>query len=549
MSSVKSSRDTFTLPESNNASNDDFTGPVEAEPGTSSPARKIHGFSWFLVVFSILSSIFLYALDNTIVADIIPAIVNDFSSIKDLGWLSVGFVIGGVAVIMPLGKIYGMFDVKWLYIISMVIFLAASALCGAAPNMNAEIVGRVFAGAGGIGLYIGVMILLSINTGEQERPAYLSLVGLVWGIGTVLGPVIGGAFEKVNWRWAFYINLIVGGVLFPVWLFMLPSFHPAKNQPLGQRMRQFDSIGAVLSIGAFVATIMPINFGGTLYAWDSGEIIALFVIAGVLWIAFGVQQATPLFTTASERMFPVQFLMNKEAILLFVCATACNCAVFVPIYYVPIYFQFSRGDDALDSAIRLLPLIFLLCFSILTNGYLMSRLGYYMPWYAIGAALALVANVFLSRIDLNTSQAYMYGFEAMLGLGGGAFVQAGYAVIQTAVPAHDLGYAVSFMMIAQIGGIALGLACASAVFINGATEGLKNMLPGLPADQLQAAISGASSKVLQDLDEGSRQKALAIIVDNMGKAFIFAYVGAAVALVGSLALSRKRVFLPTAAGA
>lgn len=549
MASFKDSRDTFAVSKSNNASDVDFARPAEATPEVSSPARKLHGFSWFLVVFSILSSIFLYALDNTIVADIIPAIVNDFSSIKDLGWLSVGFVIGGVAVIMPLGKIYGMFDVKWLYIISMVVFLAASALCGAAPDMNAEIVGRVFAGAGGIGLYIGVMILLSINTTEQERPAYLSLVGLVWGIGTVLGPVIGGAFEKVNWRWAFYINLIIGGVLFPVWLFLLPSFHPAKNQPLGERLRRFDSVGAILSIGAFVTLIMPINFGGTLYAWDSGQIIALFVVAAALWVAFGVQQALCLFTTTSERMFPVQFLVNKEAILLFICAIACNCAVFVPIYYVPIYFQFSRGDDALNSAIRLLPLIFLLCFSILTNGWLMSRLGYYMPWYAFGAILALIANVFLSLIDLNTSQAYLYGFEAMLGLGGGAFVQAGYAVIQTAVPAHDLGYAVSFMMIAQIGGIAIGLACASAVFINGATDGLKDLLPNLPVDQLQAAISGASSDVLQKLDEETRQAALSVIVDNMSKAFIFAYVAAAVALVGSFLLSRKRVFLPTAAGA
>ncbi|KAF2138174.1 uncharacterized protein K452DRAFT_277993 [Aplosporella prunicola CBS 121167] len=533
----------------NDSSKEASTSELGQASDTQLPVRKIQGFSWFLVVVSILSSIFLYALDNTIVADIIPAIVKDFSSIKDLGWLSVGFNIGGVAVIMPIGKLYGMFDVKWLYIISMVIFLAASALCGGAPNMNAEIVGRVFAGAGGIGLYIGVMILLSTNTTEQERPAYLSLVGLVWGFGTVLGPVIGGAFEKVNWRWAFYINLIIGGVLFPIWFFLLPGFHPAKHIALGQRLRHFDSVGTVISIGAFVATIMPINFGGTLYSWDSGEIIALFVVAGVLWIAFGVQQGLTLFTTATERMFPVQFLKNKETILLFICATACNCAVFVPIYYIPIYFQFSRGDGALDSAVRLLPLIFLLCFSILTNGYLMSRLGYYVPWYILGAILALIANVFLSLIDLDTSQSYIYGFEAMLGLGGGAFVQAGYAVIQTAVPPQDLGYAVSFMMIAQIGGIAIGLACGSAVFINGATDGLKALLPSLPVDQLQAAISGASSQVLQSLDEETRREALHVIVDNMAKTFIFAYVGAAVALVASFGLSRKRVFLPTAAGA
>lgn len=96
-------------------------------------------------------------------------------------------------------------------------------------------------------------------------------------------------------------------------------------------------------------------------------------------------------------MFPVQFLKNKEAVLLFICAAAINAAVFVPIYFIPIYFQFTRGDDALDSAVRLLPLIFLLCATILANGKLMSHLGYYMPWYVVGGVLAVVANVCLCR--------------------------------------------------------------------------------------------------------------------------------------------------------
>ncbi|CAG8085183.1 unnamed protein product [Penicillium salamii] len=507
--------------------------------------RQIRGFKYL----SILSSIFLYALDNTIVADIIPvrahvhpglrvrlythiipqAIVDDFSSVDNLGWLTVGFNIGGVAVIMPLGKLYGLFDAKWLYIGSVTIFLAASALCGAAPNVDGEIVGRVFAGAGGIGIYIGVMILLSVNTGDQERPMYLSLVGLIWGIGTFLGPVVGGAFEKVTWRWAFYINLVIGGALCPIWFFLLPSFHPAKHLSLGQRFRKFDSVGTILSIGAVVATMMPINFGGVLYAWNSGQIIALFVVASVLWILFAAQQTWTFLTGPLDRMFPVQFLRNKEALLLFILAAACNASDFIPIYYIPIYFQFTRGDSAHDSAVRLLPLIFLLCGMVLASGYLMSRFGYYMPWYTIGAAVALIGNVLLSQINAGTSPSYVYGSEAMLGLGGGAFVQAGYAVIQTVVPPEDLGYAVSFMMIAQIGGIALGLSCASAVFVNGATLDLQQLLPNTPTDALQSSITGTGSAVLEKLSPEMRETALNLIISNMSKT--------------------KRVFVPTGAGA
>ena len=227
--------------------------------------------------------------------------------------------------------------------------------------------------------------------------------GLVWGIGTVLGPVVGGAFEKYNWRWAFYINLLIGAVFAPVYIFILPSSDPSPNTPLHKRVSDFDFIGTVLSIGAFVCIIMAISFGGTLYAWNSGPIIALFVVSGLITIAFGIQQKMTILTTTASRMFPVHFFKNKEALLLFVLAASCNACVFTAIYYIPIYFQFTRQDSALDSAVRLLPLIFLLSSMILLNGFLMSKLGYYQPWYIGGSVLALIASVLLCKFAVPVS--------------------------------------------------------------------------------------------------------------------------------------------------
>ncbi|KAI4157766.1 MAG: hypothetical protein L6R39_000597 [Caloplaca ligustica] len=448
---------------------------------------------------------------------------------------------------MPLGRLSGLFNAKWLYIISVIVFEASSALCGGAPNMAAMIVGRVFAGAGGIGMYIGVLTLLSVNTSDQERPAYLSLIGLIWGLGTVLGPVVGGAFEKYNWRWAFYINLLIGGVFAPVYLFLLPGFDPSPGTPMAKRASKFDYVGATISIGAQVSLIMAINFGGTTYAWDSGRIIALFVLSGVLFIAFGLQQSFTFLTDPASRMFPVHFFRNKEALLLFVLAAACNAAAFVPIYYIPIYFQFTRNDTALDSAVRLLPLIFTLSATILANGFLMSKLGYYQPWYVVGSALALVAGVLLSRVDTGTSQASIYGFEVLLGVGSGAFIQAGYAVIQAVVEPADMSYAISFMMLAQIGGIALALSIAGAVFVNGAQSALVEILPNVPLAQVQQAISGTSGDFIKSLPDATRELTLNAVVDALQKVFIPVYVAAAVALVGSLFLNSKKAFVPTAA--
>lgn len=182
---------------------------IERAPASDSPptGRQIHGFQWVLVVVAVLSSMFMYSLDGTIVADLVPSIANEFQAVPLLPWLSVGFMVGSIVTVLPLGKLYGKYNAKHLYLISVVLFLAASALCGAAPNMSAMIVGRVMLGMAGNGIYFGILTLLSVHTNDTERPTYLSLVGLIWGVGTVLGPVVGGGFDKVNWRWAFYLNL------------------------------------------------------------------------------------------------------------------------------------------------------------------------------------------------------------------------------------------------------------------------------------------------------------------------------------------------------
>lgn len=158
------------------------------------PVRDITGWRWALVVAAILSSSFLFALDNTIVAVVQADIVVTFNDVSKLSWLSVGFLIGAASTNLVWGKIFGQFNAKWTYIISIIIFEAGSALCGGAPNMSALIVGRALCGFGGSGAYVGVMTLLAASTTIHERPLYIGGTGMTWGLGTVIGPIIGGRF-------------------------------------------------------------------------------------------------------------------------------------------------------------------------------------------------------------------------------------------------------------------------------------------------------------------------------------------------------------------
>lgn len=182
--------------------------------------RPTHGLKWFVACSAIYLSAFLYGLDTTIAADVQPAIVKSLGNVQKLSWIGAGFPLGSIAVILPLGYAYSLFEIKKLYLLSILMFEAGSALCGAAPTMDALIVGRIWAGAGGAGMYLGVLNYIAVFTTVREQSVYNGLVGLVWGLGTILGPVVGGGFaiSSATWRFAFYINLCLAAVMAPALL-------------------------------------------------------------------------------------------------------------------------------------------------------------------------------------------------------------------------------------------------------------------------------------------------------------------------------------------
>ncbi|KXG51084.1 Major facilitator superfamily domain, general substrate transporter [Penicillium griseofulvum] len=515
----------------------------------SQEKRHITGLKWFTFLFSTLTAIFVYSLDNTIVANIAPKIVNDFNAVEDLPWLSVGFMIGGTAMALPFGKLYSIFDAKWVFIVSTVVFMAASALCGGAPTMDAEIIGRVFAGAGGNGMYFGLLALISMNTTSQERPKYLSLSGLVWGLGTVLGPVVGGAFELYTWRWAFYINLLFGAILLPTYFFVIPSNDALPGVSRWDKLATFDWVGTILSIGSFTTLVMAINFGGTLYPWNSGQIIALFVVSGVLWIIFGLQQGFNFATSVETRILPIHLFVQREPVLLFISCAAVGAVSYISVYYIPIYFQFTQGDNAIKSAVRLLPFIFLLIATIPTSGAMMSHFGYYKPWYLGGSIIAIIPAVLMSTIvNIDTPSGVMYGLQIVLGLGAGAYTQAAFAVIQAVVEPGEASNGLTLMLLAQLSGLTFGLSISGAVFVNVASNGLFALLPDYPESQVRQIVSGTSSKLLVSLSENLREQALVVIVSAWHNIFICVYVAAAASLICSIFMSHQRCNVTAVAG-
>lgn len=179
--------------------------------------------------------------------------------------------------------------------------------------------GRAIAGIGGCGMYMGLLTLLSVTTTNAERPRYLSLTGIVWGIGTVLGAVVGGSLGEsaATWRWAFYLNLLVGVVAAPVYFLLLPDFKPQEGVSLRTRFAQIDYLGTLLSICCLLCIIMAMNLGGVLWTWGSPTSIALLVVSAVLLALFFLQQCFYIGTPEGNRLFPMHFWKRRSMITLF----------------------------------------------------------------------------------------------------------------------------------------------------------------------------------------------------------------------------------------
>ena len=322
---------------------------------------------------------------------------------------------------------------------------------------------------------------------------------------------------------------------------MLPSYDPRPGVPYKERLSELDFLGTLLMVGACVAGVMAINFGGIIYPWNSGQTISCFVVSGVLFIVFGLQQSFCVLTTEETRIFPCQFLRHKTLLILFAQMSASVTIFFVPIYFLPLFFQFARDDSAVEAGVRLLPLVCLLVFAVILNGALMSKYGYYMPWYLAGGCLGLIGSALMYTVKLDTSTSKIYGYTVLLGLGGGMYAQAGFSIAQVKVQPHETPLAIGFMSLAQIGGSTISLAIANSVFLNQATNGILAILPREPRSVVQGAVSGAGSTFFQTLDPSVKTAVLEAVTHAISRIYILAITGAALSIVLAVFMSREKV--------
>ena len=174
------------------------------------------GLKLAVITLALCLSVLLVALDNTIIATAIPRITDDFHALDDVGWYGSSYLLTTCALQLFFGRLYTFYSIKIVFLISIIIFEVGSAICGSAPTSDALIVGRSIAGCGSAGIFAGALVIIAYTVPLRKRPIYTGLIGAMYGIASIAGPLLGGVFtDKVSWRWCFYINLPLGNIYPP----------------------------------------------------------------------------------------------------------------------------------------------------------------------------------------------------------------------------------------------------------------------------------------------------------------------------------------------
>lgn len=490
-----------------------------------SPSALISPRRRNFIFVAVLLGMLLAALDQTIVATALPTVVADLGGAGHQSWVVTSYLLASTIVTAIVGKLGDLFGRKRVFQAAIVFFLAGSVLCGLAGSMMMLVASRALQGIGGGAIMVTATALIGEVVPLRDRGRYQGALGAVFGVTTVIGPLLGGFFtDHLTWRWAFWINVPIAVVVFFVAAAAIPALAKSSKKPV------IDYAGIVfVGIGASGLTLAT-SWGGSTYAWTSPLIIGLFGgSAAALGIFVWVE------SRAADPILPMHLFRSRVFTVCCALGFVVGFAMLGALTFLPTFMQFVDGVSATESGMRTLPMVAGLLITSMGSGIVVSRTGRYKIFPVVGTAVMCVGFLLLSRMDSSTPvwQQSLYLF--ILGAGIGLCMQVLILIVQNTSSFADLGVATSGVTFFRTIGSSFGAAIFGSLFANFlmGRVGAALMAGGAPPE------AANSPQVLHRLPAEMATPIVAAYSDSLGMVFLFA---APVAVVGFiLALCLKEV--------
>ncbi|KAJ1555247.1 hypothetical protein HK405_002899 [Cladochytrium tenue] len=394
---------------------------------------------FFLVFLALMMSALLAALDQTIVSTALETIVTQLGKQDLIPWVGSAYLLTAASLCLVFGKAADIFGRKWVLVFIIVVFEIGSVICGSAQSMEMLIVGRAVAGMG----------------------QYQGLFGAVFGLASVLGPVIGGAFSDNGlWRWCFYVNVPIGAIAVIVVIICLRF--PSPPGTIREKIHQIDTLGVITIAAAVVCFLTPLQLGGSTWAWNAPQTIALFVVSPFLFGLFAFVELR----VAKTPMVSKTIFTNRSVPILLGVSFSLGAAFISAIYYAGLYFQVDYGTSATMAGIRILPLVLGVVSTSIISGLINSRTGRYLVFILASGIVATGGLVAVSFLNKDSSLGLQIVFLLILGIGIGMALQMRVIALQASVNLDGIAMASAAAMFFNTLGGAVGVAITGTVMQN-----------------------------------------------------------------------------------
>lgn len=441
------------------------------------------------IFLAVLLGMLLAALDQTIVATALPTIVADLGDAGRQSWVVTSYLLASTIVTALVGKLGDLFGRKRVFVVAVLFFVAGSVLCGLAHSMTMLVGARALQGIGGGAITVTASALIGEVVPLRDRGRYQGILGAVFGVTTVVGPLLGGYFtDYLSWRWAFWINLPVSVVVICVAAAAIPAL-AAATRPV------VDYAGIVfIGVGAAALTLAT-SWGGTVYPWRSAPVIGLFVGAVLALGVFAWVESR-----APQPILPLRLFASPVFSVCCALSFVVGFAMLGAMTFLPTFMQYVNGVSATTSGLRTLPMVVGMLITSTGSGTLVGRTGRYKIFPVVGTALMTIAFLLMSTMDGATPAVLQSVYLLILGAGIGLSMQVLVLVVQNTSNFEDLGVATSGVSFFRTIGSSFGAAIFGSLFVNflNARLGPATAAGGISPDEVSspAALHRQSAAVM-----------------------------------------------------